>query len=252
VRVAAGAAIILLVACPGDPPREICGNGIDDDGNGQIDCADIDCAGHDGCPPYDAGYFGPCPKCGTACTVQKDCIAGDWSSDQPLPDCVSGKCQALNQHVQLRLTLNMSAYSGVTIGSASEATHFVSKTARDGSAVSCATLTALATPDAGALVIEERGTFDVLGFDSEPVTQVPPMLTFPFINTGTGSDFLVWIELWSSTRDSNPPHEPTGRRYNPGCIETGAQVAPIIPADDCAGSDAGTCRTLSFTMPAPM
>jgi hypothetical protein len=241
--------VLALAGCPGDRVREICGNGIDDDHNGLTDCADPDCAGHDGCPPFDAGYYGACGRCGASCISQIGCLTADWSSDQPLPQCVDGKCQALNQFVQVKLTLDMSAYAGLDIVR-SEATHFVSKTAMDGSAVTCATLSAVATPDAGGLAIEKNNNFTVFGFDSEPVTY-QPQLTFPFVSTGTASDYLVWIELWSLARNADAPHEPTGRRFNPLCVESGAQLGPITPADDCRGG-AGTCRSFLFTMPAPM
>lgn len=36
-------------ACP--PPVEICGDGLDNDGNGLADCADLACSGTAGCPP---------------------------------------------------------------------------------------------------------------------------------------------------------------------------------------------------------
>jgi hypothetical protein len=244
-------ALTLAVGCSGTQTSEDCTNGIDDDGDGQIDCADLDCAGSGACPS-DGGNYGTCPKCGSACTTQKACIAGDWGSDEPLPQCVNGYCQSFNEKVQLQLTLDMSAYAGLGPIVSSEATHFVSTLARDGSPVTCTTLNAISRPDAGGAIIEESGRFDVIGFDTEPVQQIRMPLTFPFISTGTtDGGYLIWIELWSLTRDSNAPHEPTGRRYIPGCIDTGPLVAPITPADDCHG-DAGTCRTISFTMPAPM
>jgi hypothetical protein len=40
----------------------------------------------------------------------------------------------------------------------------------------------------------------------------------------------------------------TGKRYNTSCVETGAEVAPLVSADDCG--DAGTCRTVQLTLPA--
>jgi hypothetical protein len=236
------------VSCSGDKPREICFNGIDDDGNGLIDCADPDCAGKDGCPVID---YGSCKRCGMACTAQQDCIDSDWSSEQPLPMCMGGKCYSLNQRVAERLTLDMSAYAGIDVVR-SEATHWIHNVDRNGAAVTCASLKSLVQPDAGALVIEESGQFDVYGFDSEPVQSTPAMLTFPFVNTATtDAGYLIWIEVWTASRNSNPPHEPTGKRLNPGCVESGATVAPIVASDDCTG-DGGTCRTINYAMPAPM
>lgn len=47
---------LLTAACDGTPPppppaEEICDNGIDDGGDGQVDCADGDCAGDTACAP---------------------------------------------------------------------------------------------------------------------------------------------------------------------------------------------------------
>jgi hypothetical protein len=236
------------VSCSGGKPQEICNNGIDDDGDGLTDCADPACAGKDGCPSID---YGTCTRCGMSCSVQKDCIGSDWGSDQPLPMCVAGKCYSLNQPVAERLTLDMSAYAGIDVVR-SEATHWVRNVDRSGAAVTCASLKSFVQPDAGALIIEESGQFDVVGFDSEPVQSTPAMLTFPFVNTATtDAGYLIWIEVWTASRNSNAPHEPTGKRLNPGCIESGASVAPIVPTDDCMG-DGGTCRLINYTMPAPM
>jgi spore coat protein H len=35
--------LALLSACPTTPPEEVCGDGVDNDGDGDLDCADVDC-----------------------------------------------------------------------------------------------------------------------------------------------------------------------------------------------------------------
>ncbi len=164
---------------------------------------------------------------------------------------MAGRCQQFNQLIELPLTVDMSAYSGLKIV-ASEATHFIFKTAMDGSAVTCASLMSFMKPDAGPLQIEESGKYSVLSVDFEAAT-VKPSESFPFIDAATtDADYLVWIELYGGPHDPNPPHEPTGRRYNPGCYDTGPQLGPLLPSDDCRGADAGCPRTFDFAVPAPM
>ena len=51
---------VVFLACPGETKREICGDGIDNDGNGQTDCDDRDCTGQAACIPPD---YGNCAKC---------------------------------------------------------------------------------------------------------------------------------------------------------------------------------------------
>ncbi|NDD31664.1 MAG: hypothetical protein EB084_25730 [Proteobacteria bacterium] len=51
---------VSFVDCSAEPKREVCGDGIDNDGNGLTDCQDRDCAGQVGCEPPN---YGSCPKC---------------------------------------------------------------------------------------------------------------------------------------------------------------------------------------------
>lgn len=258
----AGAALLscaLLLGCP-DPSgaREICGNGIDDDGNGLADCADRDCAGKPECT-VDAGYFGPCAKCAAVCSAQTQCVDQQFVLERPVPQCLSGRCTALNTPVQVNFVLDMTSYSGVPsnlVGSIDF--RFVSKKALDGSAVSCSTVnTASAPTDGGTFVtdplaIEHTGRFNVLGLDAYPL-QKQTSVPVSFVNTGTGSDFLIWLEVWTGSRNSDTKL-PEGRRVGTGCIETGSPVQPLTEADDCnpnrVGGSVG-CRSINYEMPAP-
>ena len=47
------------VEVPPEEPVEDCGNAADDDGDGQLDCADADCAGYRCVQPAPAGWMGP-------------------------------------------------------------------------------------------------------------------------------------------------------------------------------------------------
>ena len=47
-----------LISPPGVDPVEDCGNGVDDDGDGDVDCDDADCADAENCQPEPAGDYG--------------------------------------------------------------------------------------------------------------------------------------------------------------------------------------------------
>ncbi|HOA73687.1 MAG TPA: hypothetical protein PL151_08145 [Phycisphaerae bacterium] len=67
-----------LVLAVGPPPVEICGNGIDDDGDRRTDCQDPDCAAASGCTPP------PVEICGDS--LDND---GDLDIDCDDPDCAA-------------------------------------------------------------------------------------------------------------------------------------------------------------------
>jgi hypothetical protein len=248
------ASLLLLVACSSvTPPHEICGNGIDDDGNGQTDCEDPACAGQTGCQVVDAGYWGSCPKCGMACTKQTDCSAGRMLDERPIPQCGMSKCQLFNRPVSLRIDYNTAGWGGITaMAFSAVSTRWISKTALDGSAATCATVTAASSmTDPSAL--ETSGKFALLGYDVTSFMgssgSVPMPLQIPYVYVGSGSNYLLYTETWTGARDATT-HLPTGMRRSAGCVESGADVAAITDADDCGG-DAGGCRTLNPILPAP-
>lgn len=240
-----------LAGCPTEAVREICGDGIDNDGNGQTDCDDRDCAGQPACIPPD---YGRCPKCSQACTQQSACVVS-FSDDRPLPQCIDGRCFAVETFIQPRLVLDTSRnWAGLTLSPQSGTTRFIKKKANDGSAVTCATVAAVAADRNASGAIEANGSLVLQGLDVTRVTN--PMLgqgiTYTFVNTQTGGDYLIWTELWGGPPDSNTKM-PTGRRFGYGCFETLPTVAPLVPEDNCPSttSDAGVCRVFRLTMPPP-
>ncbi len=220
VGVAAG------VSCTAvDPNRETCGNGLDDDGNGLIDCADPDCAGQANCPVFDAGYFGPCAKCGTTCTSQNDCVSAHYVSDRPIPTCTEGRCTALNTFIQVRIELDTKSTWASFQAPQSGTTRFIEKTTVDGGAVSCAVVAQAAADRARPDAIEDAGVFNVLGLDVTPIKnpQLGQGVTYAYVNTATGSDFLIWTEFWVGPVDSLTKL-PTAKRLGYGCFEAAADV----------------------------
>ncbi len=60
------------------PPVEICDNGLDDDGDGLIDCYDPDCCGFNEC---DYAYYDPCAlECVEAFTPKSISVTREWTS----------------------------------------------------------------------------------------------------------------------------------------------------------------------------
>jgi len=262
-RLARGASLavfLALAACsPTTQSREICGNGIDDDHNGLIDCADPDCAGQDNCPKYDAGYFGTCAKCGGNCiNRQSDCVSAlpaGWLTDTPLPVCVADRCQALETAVQVRVELDArTTWAGTSPAPRSLAIRFIKKVAADGSPVSCATIAANngSRLPAGVTQLEDSNKFVFQGIDTYPVSnaQLGQVVSLPYVNVATGGDYLVYVEFWYGDRDGSTKL-PTLNRAGWGCIDA-ASLTPIVPADDCPapGEDGGACRVFSLPMPA--
>jgi hypothetical protein len=239
---------VAVSACsPTSPQREVCANNVDDDQNGFIDCADPDCRGKPECV-VDAGFFGPCAKCGTSCAKQEDCLQTSFANDQPLPLCVSGRCEALNKQVSVNVILDAAAYQGVQYRSIT--TRFISKTAVDGTPVTCSTVGAAAPGRTAAMVrqLEDTGRFQYLGFDARTIMRVTPSIPIFFVPVQTGSNYLIFMEFWFGPIDG-VSRFPTLNRAGFECFDgpaIGQTWAPIISADDCApaGQDAGssTCR----------
>lgn len=253
--------LLLLAACSGgkpDPKVEVCNNGKDDDGNGKTDCDDPDCAGQLGCPggTTDGGNFGTCSRCGKAAASQSECLALDYQNDTPLPECVSGKCQRLNANVQVHFEVDTASLAGFPNALRALNTRIISKTAVDGSPVSCVTVRAAAMgkTEADAAQIEKpvdggRPPFNLRGYDVSPLQATGgTIIKQPFVNVGTGSQFLIWTEVWGGPLGTTTKL-PTGNRYTWGCFETGPEVAEVVPSDHCATSpDAGPCRTIKVKL----
>lgn len=244
---------LALSACPGEADREVCGDGQDNDGNGLTDCDDPDCAGQDAC--VDNKFYGSCTRCKQACTVQSECVTS-WTNERPIPYCTESKCTALEPFLQVRVELDTRAsWSGLALSPQSGSTRFIKKTGTDGGVVTCATVAAAASNRTNSSAIEQSGAFVLQGVDVTRVTnpQLGQGLTYAFVNTQAGGDYLIWTELWGGAPDSNT-RMPTGLRFGYGCYEAPAQVGgPLVPEDNCpsATNDGGTCRLFRLVMPAP-
>lgn len=238
----------LLCACPAPQLRETCGDGLDNDGNGLIDCDDLDCRGQPACVAPD---YGLCAKCSLACAAQPTCVTS-YLDERPIPLCTEGRCTALATFIQPRIELDTTAWAGVTYTPQSAATRFIRKTTQDGSAVSCTQVLSIASNRDMPGAIEASQKLVILGLDVTPVTNFGQRLVFSLVTTQTASDYLVWIELWGGPRNTTTKL-PSGRRLGYGCFETLPTVAPLVPQDNCPSttSDAGTCRTFRLVMPPP-
>ena len=243
--------VALVLACsPIEARREICGDGLDNDGNGLTDCDDRDCTGQAACIPPD---YGNCAKCYQACTVQSACVTS-YLDERPIPLCVSGHCSAVEKFIQLRIDLDTGSWSGVTPAPQSGSTRFIKKFANDGSPVTCATVFAVASDRIAPGAIELSSNLIVMGLDVTRLMNPPlgQVIKYNFVNTQTGGDYLIWTELWGGLPSSSTKL-PSGRRFGYGCFETLPTVAPLVPEDNCpsATSDAGICRRIALVMPPP-
>jgi hypothetical protein len=241
--------------------RETCGNGVDDDMNGLIDCADPDCKGKSECF-YDGGFFGTCGKCGLTCTKQTDCLTTSYFNDVPLAYCESPdggnekKCTSFKKNVQVDVILNAQQAWGTLISpTRSIATRFIEKKAADGSPVTCATVEAAAPGRTAATArqLEDTGRFNYFGIDVRPITSASGSIPIRFLNVLTGSNYLIWMEMWAGTPDSATKF-PTGNRLGFECFDgpaIGQTWSPITENDNCVapGVDAGAsvCRQYQVT-----
>jgi hypothetical protein len=239
---------LALLGCSAEMKRETCGDGIDNDGNGLTDCQDPDCAGQPMCAPP---FYGSCSKCGQACTSQSACVVS-YPNDRPVPLCTDGICQATEKFIQPRIELSIPGWNVLSVPPRSAATRFIKKTAADGSAVNCSRVSQIASDRTVAGAIEASGQLQVMGLDITRVTDSQAVIRLAFVNTQTGSDYLIWVELWGGYPDSNT-QLPTGRRLGWGCFESAEKTAPLVPEDNCPSTttDAGVCRVFQLVMPAP-
>jgi hypothetical protein len=69
------------------------------------------------------------------------------------------------------------------------------------------------------------------------------------MNIATGSNFLIWTEIWGGPVDSLTKL-PTGKRFTWGCFESGTAVDPVLESDHCSstGGDGGLCRTIKVKL----
>ena len=250
--------LVAVAACsappPIDKPREVCGNGKDDDSNGFTDCQDPDCSGQAGCPVAmtdGGGNFGSCARCGSICTKQADCLTVDYQTDTPLAECVGGKCQRLNTNVQVTVELDTASLAGSFSPLRSLNTRFVSKRAVDGAAATCLTVrdAAMGKTAADSAQIEKSNKFNLRGYDVRKVMANPgTIVTQYFVNVGTGTEFLIWTEVWAGPVDT-ATKLPSGNRISWGCFEDGAAIADVVPSDDCSSvPDGGVCRTIKVKL----
>lgn len=243
-----GVGAVCLMGCPdvGMSGGEICTNGVDDDSNGLIDCADPDCAGQDRCPsgPFDGGNWGTCKKCGETCVAQRECIEESFANDSPLPYCAptTNRCAQLNKASYYNLKLNLpgsQSFSTVAL------VRVVEKATREGNALSCATLkTASSSTDPQAL--EKLNVYNLAGWSSTPVNANSPFALMNLSRSATTSSFILFAELWNGQRDATSKY-PVGTslmRLGVGCLEAPASM-PIVEAGDC---DGGVMCYPSFTV----
>lgn len=248
-------AVLTLMACGGPQQYvpELCGDGVDNDENGKTDCADDFCKAEAACQVN----HGSCAKCGQACTKQTECFETSiFNEPLPLPLCRAGVCEQLATVVRPKANVDTSEFTAVNPSFGKTGTiRFISKTAVNGSAVTCAALETLTTAADGGVaspdVIEVAGGFNVLGLD---VTRLDSSwvgtLRYPLLSAQTSGPYLTWLELWSGYADSNTKYA-TGRRSGHSCFESAPDITTEILADyNCPSttSDAGSCHVYSWVL----
>ena len=219
---------------------EDCSNGVDDTGNGLTDCDDPACASEAAC------------GAGDQCLSQTACFSANKkysdyiNNTDPMPQCVQKKCETpeANADVNFYITKN---FIGTSIIVNSVNTRFVKKLDLNGEPVTCAQLEQVASSNApeGADAIEKTGKYNLQAYDVTNIQgdNASRAIEIPLMNVMTGSDFIIWTELWSGKKGTNSGL-PTGKRYAWGCVESGPHVAEVKP------SDHGT-RNISVNIPKP-
>ena len=236
--------VLVAVGC-GNPPAkskiENCSNGVDDDENGFADCDDSACFG-----------IGSCVTKIKECTSQADCLKKDGKAypdyrvaEDPMPACVDYKCVKPETGL-IDINFQVKTHPGYDGCCSSQGinavnTRFIRPTAVDGSAVTCERLQQLAGGEnASPTAIEDSKQFNLVAYDMSPASKIvggESVLISPFHAT-TGSDFLIWTELWSNRNSLQKL--PTGARYGWGC----SAGEPAITKDDA------NVRTVTIVMPA--
>lgn len=241
-----GASFVLALSCgPVSTKETNCSDGQDDDGNGLIDCADYACNKLPVCAPLVV------PGCtgggtGAACNDQLSCLNGDSSKPygvNPLSVCVCHKC-AETQSISVKLTVDGREYAG-SPNFDSMSNRIVSKTAVDGSKVSCDTLAQAAAgssaADADQLAASKRfnlWAWDVVNLDVSPGES----WVHSRIRTNVGKDFLLWIEIWTGPQVNGLP---TGSRIGWTCVDG---IPELKLEDDL---DTGNARNIPVKLAKP-
>lgn len=236
--------VLALFACGPSGKETDCRNGIDDDKNGAVDCADPSCVADQACSGNDGGVFTD------FCAKQGDCIDGGWNLPRPLPACMGSRCTPQNNVVAVRVEATTQALGGTSAPIRTMSTKFIRKTALDGSPVTCAIVRATAPSKnaADSEQLETSGKFNLYAYDNIRVESLTggQTVTNPLVFSSTGSEWILYSELWSGFPDSST-RRPTGQRLAYVCVESGPLVAPLQLSDDCQNAAPG-CRVLQITM----
>lgn len=249
------AVALWLTSCGVRPPDgqkspETCGNELDDDGNGLVDCADPVCSANTECEPA--------PEC----AKQTDCFLNDDDYfdfiSLPVPRCDNAKkCVTEGVSIDINVQLRKgNGYAGTGWETNGISVRFIKKVAVDGSAVTCDIINNIATGNApaDADVLERSGRFNYMAMNTYSANNTVGKTDIPLgYSVTTGSDFLVFAELWTAKLDSLT-HYPTGKRVEHRCYDnpndalTGALLQPITEADSVGEV---TERAFNIPMPGP-
>jgi hypothetical protein len=227
------------------PLVEICGDFLDNDSDGGTDCADLTCAADPVCA-LDAGT---CSTCSQPCATQNACVPNsDYHGTTPLPLCTLSVCTSREDFVRVKVALNAGAgWNGLATYPKSGVSRFIKTTALDGTPVTCATLESFTATNTAANAIETSGLFNVQGYDVQGVSGFSGGgLTFNNVNTETGGDYLVWLELWTQAVNGSTWY-PNGVRRGHGCLA--AVGSPIVSTEGC--DTGGSCRAFTVSIPNP-
>lgn len=242
LKVSLFVALALALGCgpTASSTETLCFDAIDNDENGQIDCADSACASVPGCA---SGGGDGGPKWGTECTSQAQCLSASGYRISPFGMCVRGTCED-PEGIVVKMTINTTNYSGVS-SMRSMLTRIVSKQAVDGSAVTCDSLAAAAPSKAQADAdqLATSGKFNLLAWDTLAL-QVSGGESFDHsrLRTNLGKDFIIWVEMWSGGRVDDLP---TGSRLGWTCVDNEGE---FVPGDDL---DSGGNRIIKITLAPP-
>lgn len=208
---------------PDVPPEASCSNGADDNGDGRTDCADPTCAENAACVQTDGGDIRK------PCTEQSTCLVGSYRTSWPLAQCDAQFCSIPELGIEVAIKLNLGAFSGQPATNLKSASvRFLSKQAPDGSAVDCAAVAAKATSNTSPTQLEDSKAFNVVAWEGAyNLDGVTPgsNFTIPYVKTAVVDAFIVWVEIWSQTRDSTT-FLPRGLRRGWVCVDSAAPLKP--------------------------
>lgn len=219
---------VFSFACPGAAPTgptgdEQCANGLDDNGDGKIDCDDPTCAHAAECSKVPENV-----DAGKPCSRQADCLVNGWAMDDPLQQCLLGHCKFPDAGVDVRFEIDTVAYVGQTYPIKTFNTRFILRAALNGTVASCSEIEQMVGTGAAAKAdtIETSGRYNLLAFDVSSNSNVSSNIsTIPFFSVATGKDFLVWVEAWAGPKDP-ATKLPTGQQIGFGCFDNIAEIKP--------------------------